>query len=79
MSRRRGLRRFSRSLSERHAPLTVLKGDALGTFDRLEWKDFEAYREKMFIMSALISRLEGEFGALPADPAVDVLEADRNG
>jgi len=32
-------------------------------FDRFEWKDFDADREKMLIMSALISRLEGAFGA----------------
>jgi hypothetical protein len=35
------------------------------TFDRLEQKDLEADRETMLVMSAEISRLEGEFGELP--------------
>jgi hypothetical protein len=77
MSRRRGLRRSSRPLSERRAPQTGLNGDALGTFDALEWNDFKANREKMLIMSALMARLAGGL-VLPTDPPDDVLEANRN-
>jgi hypothetical protein len=49
------------------------------TLDRLEQKDIEANWEKMINMSAKISRLEGEFGVLPAESADSVLENDRAG
>ena len=49
------------------------------TFDRLEWKDFKANREKLRILSAQTSALEAEIGELPADPADDVLEENWDG
>ena len=55
------------------------KGMHWDTFDRLEWKDFKANREKLRILSAQTSALEAEIGELPADPADDVLEENWDG
>ncbi len=43
------------------------KGMHWDTFDRLEWKDWEANREKMLIMSEEISRLEEEYSHFPTN------------
>ena len=50
------------------------KGIHCETCPHLEQKDFEASREKMLIMSAEISRLEEQFGELPAEASDEVLE-----